>query len=284
MEILDHPGWLWGLSLIVLTMAIHATAVVMLAFVGMRMRVRLETRGLKVWNLIAILICVVGVIGLLLAVLHGIECGIWAAAYLWLGALDSPMDALFYSLELDEHARRIRADASTALALDGRAGGSRRDATVRCEHGVPFLGDAGVLVNAHRARDPQPRLSATAAKQGVNLPCPPAIDARRAVTPDRKGNARYGANATFLPRSLGCPWERHSGRIGISKGAKQATTHVRIALKGYIATTSQVAGSPPYRAIRVRGPPCPTCRARPGPSQAWITSGSVSCIRRLPRS
>jgi hypothetical protein len=34
MEILDQPGWLWGLSLIVVTMAIHATAVVMLAFVG----------------------------------------------------------------------------------------------------------------------------------------------------------------------------------------------------------------------------------------------------------
>ncbi len=34
MEILDQTGWLWGLSLIVLTMAIHATAVVMLAFAG----------------------------------------------------------------------------------------------------------------------------------------------------------------------------------------------------------------------------------------------------------
>jgi hypothetical protein len=99
MEIVDHPGWLWGLSLIVLTMAIHATAVVMLAFVGLRIRVRLETRVLKVWNLIAIVICVVGVTGLLLAVLHGIECGIWAAAYLRLGALDSPMDALFFSLD-----------------------------------------------------------------------------------------------------------------------------------------------------------------------------------------
>lgn len=99
MEISDHPGWLWGLSLIVLTMAIHATAIVMLAFAGVRIRVWLETRGLEVWNLIASLICVVGVIGLLLAVLHGIECGIWAAAYLWLGALGSPMDALFYSLD-----------------------------------------------------------------------------------------------------------------------------------------------------------------------------------------
>ena len=99
MEILDHPGWIWGLSLIVLTMAIHATAIVMLAFVGVRIRVRLETRGLKVWNLIPIVICVVGVTGLLLAVLHGMECVIWAAVYLWLGALDSFTNALFFSLD-----------------------------------------------------------------------------------------------------------------------------------------------------------------------------------------
>ena len=159
MEISDHPDWSWGLSLIALTMAIHATAVVVLTFVVLRIRVRLETRRLKAWNLIAILICVIGVTGLLLAVLHGIECGIWAAAYLWLGALDSPRDALLYSIELDEHARRIRADAATTLADDGRARGSRRYATVRCEHGVPFLGDADVLVNAHCARARQRRLT-----------------------------------------------------------------------------------------------------------------------------
>jgi hypothetical protein len=99
METLDHAGWLWGLSLIVLTMVIHATGVVMLAFVGVGIRVRLETRDLKVWNLIAILICIIGVVGLLLAVLHGIECGVWAAAYLWLGALDSPVDALLLSVD-----------------------------------------------------------------------------------------------------------------------------------------------------------------------------------------
>ena len=52
MEILDHTGWLWGLSLIVLTMAIHMTAMVMLAFVVVRIRVRLETRVLKMWSLI----------------------------------------------------------------------------------------------------------------------------------------------------------------------------------------------------------------------------------------
>ena len=99
MDMLDHPSWLWGLSLIVLTMAIHAAAVVVLAFAAVGMRVRLESRGLKLWNLIAILICIIGVIGLLLAVLHGIECGIWAGMYLWLGALDSPADALLFSLD-----------------------------------------------------------------------------------------------------------------------------------------------------------------------------------------
>ena len=92
-------NWIWGLSLIALTMAIHAAAVVIMAFVGVRIRVRLEARDVKVWNLIAILICLTAVIGLLLAALHGIESGIWAAAYLWLGALDSPIDALLFSLD-----------------------------------------------------------------------------------------------------------------------------------------------------------------------------------------
>ena len=99
MALFAHTSWIWGLSLIALTMAIHAAAVVIMAFVGVRIRVRLEARDVKVWNLIAILICLTAVIGLLLAALHGIESGIWAAAYLWLGALDSPIDALLFSLD-----------------------------------------------------------------------------------------------------------------------------------------------------------------------------------------
>jgi len=34
-----------------------------------------------------------------LAALHGIEAAIWAAAYVWLGALDSPQDAILYSVD-----------------------------------------------------------------------------------------------------------------------------------------------------------------------------------------
>ena len=99
MEILGQPSWGWGLSLIALTIAIHATVVVMLAFLGVRIRARLETRGHDLWKLIAILICIIVVIGLLLVVLHAIECGIWAAAYWWLGAFDSFKDALLYSVD-----------------------------------------------------------------------------------------------------------------------------------------------------------------------------------------
>jgi hypothetical protein len=99
METLDYSSWRWKLSLIALTIAIHAAAVVMMAFMGVRIRGRLEALGLDTWRLIAAMIGRVVVIGLLLAVLHGIECGIWAAAYLWLGALDSPLDALLFSID-----------------------------------------------------------------------------------------------------------------------------------------------------------------------------------------
>src|SRR5262245_3730193 len=78
---LMQASWRWGVLLIVLTMAIHAAAVVTMAFAG---------SSLNLWNLIAIQICVIGVIGLLLAVLHGIECGIWAAAYLGLALSTHP--------------------------------------------------------------------------------------------------------------------------------------------------------------------------------------------------
>jgi hypothetical protein len=89
-----RESWIWSLSLIVVTIAIHATGVVMMALVGLRIKVRVETRR----RVIPIVIGVIAGAGLLLAVLHGIEAAIWAAAYL-VGALDSPIDAIFYSLD-----------------------------------------------------------------------------------------------------------------------------------------------------------------------------------------
>ena len=47
----------------------------------------------------AIVIGAITTMGLLLAALHMIEAAIWAAAYLWLGALGSPEAAILYSVD-----------------------------------------------------------------------------------------------------------------------------------------------------------------------------------------
>lgn len=109
---MENPSWGWGLSLVAVTMAIHATGVVMMAFAALRIRARLETSRYDLWKLIAVLICMIVVIGLLLAVLHAIECAIWAAAYWWLGALDSFPDALLYSVD------SMSTRGATRLALE----------------------------------------------------------------------------------------------------------------------------------------------------------------------
>ena len=96
---MEDVNWAWGLSLIALTVAIHTIGIVMLALVGFKIRSRLETRKLPLRHVIPTVVGIVGALGLLLAVLHGIEAAIWAAAYIWLGALDSPRDAILYSLD-----------------------------------------------------------------------------------------------------------------------------------------------------------------------------------------
>ena len=71
----------------------------MMGIAAVKTRLRLEARVFVLWHLILIMIFIVAVIGLLLALTLVIECGIWAAAYLWLGALDSPLDALLFSID-----------------------------------------------------------------------------------------------------------------------------------------------------------------------------------------
>ena len=96
---MQSVNWVWGLSLIALTIAIHVMGVVMMAIAGLAIRVRLETRNLGFWHVILIATSGIGVAGLLLAMLHGIEAAVWVAAHVWLGALDSLKDAVLYSLD-----------------------------------------------------------------------------------------------------------------------------------------------------------------------------------------
>ena len=93
-------NWTWGLSLIVLTIAIHTTGVIFMAFATVRIRVQLESRNrLELRQVLAINIGLIAMVGLLLAALHGIEAALWAAAYWWLGALSSLAEALLYSVD-----------------------------------------------------------------------------------------------------------------------------------------------------------------------------------------
>ena len=91
-------NWSWGLSLIALTIIIHATGIALLAFVVRRIRNRMQSEGTR-RRALAILIAVIGAVGLLLAVLHGIEAGIWATAHWWLGAFHLPEEAILYSVD-----------------------------------------------------------------------------------------------------------------------------------------------------------------------------------------
>ena len=70
-----------------------------MSFVIARIRARIANRLLGLRYVLPIVIGLVAAAGLLLAVLHGIESAIWAAAYLWLGALESPLDAILYSVD-----------------------------------------------------------------------------------------------------------------------------------------------------------------------------------------
>ncbi len=96
---MNLPSWVLGLSLIVLTIAIHTTAVVWMAF-GMktRIRIRVEKRTLAPQRAIPIVIGSIGLVAVALAVLHGLEAVLWALAYRWLGAFESFTDASVYSL------------------------------------------------------------------------------------------------------------------------------------------------------------------------------------------
>jgi hypothetical protein len=95
-----ESNWAWGLSLIALTIALHATGVAFMALALLSIRFRMDTQSRqKLRHQLMILIVLITAVGLLLAVLHGIEAGLWAAAYWWLGALGSPLEAILYSVD-----------------------------------------------------------------------------------------------------------------------------------------------------------------------------------------
>jgi hypothetical protein len=95
----EHAVWAWGLSLIGFTLIIHALGIVLLALPGLKLRLWLGGRNLRLRSALPIVVGFIAVIGIMLAVLHGIEAAIWAAAYWRLDALSSFDDALYWSVD-----------------------------------------------------------------------------------------------------------------------------------------------------------------------------------------
>jgi hypothetical protein len=87
-------NWAWGLPLIVLTVLLHA-----LALVEIRDRIVLPLplmlRARRSSMVLAVLMVVTV---LLLTILHAVEAGAWAGAYVGLGARPDVASAMLYSL------------------------------------------------------------------------------------------------------------------------------------------------------------------------------------------
>src|SRR5262249_39105817 len=83
-------NWIWGVSLIVLTIVIHMVGVTLLATTLHGFRVRLERWKFGLAPIVAILIAAFTGIAIMLALMHGLESVFWAAAYLAVGAIDTP--------------------------------------------------------------------------------------------------------------------------------------------------------------------------------------------------
>jgi hypothetical protein len=92
-------SWVWGLCLIALTLAMHAFGIAVLVRAVERITFNPGTPGRLDRHPMTLTACALGLVGWVLAVLHGIEAGIWAAAYLWLGAIGSARDAMLYSVD-----------------------------------------------------------------------------------------------------------------------------------------------------------------------------------------
>ena len=86
--------WVWSLPLIVLTVVIHVCG---LALIGGRF-VAVLGESLDHRSFMPKFAMVIGGTALLATLLHGIEGGIWAAAYRFLGALPDNRTAMLYSL------------------------------------------------------------------------------------------------------------------------------------------------------------------------------------------
>jgi len=86
--------WIWGCPLIVVTMIFH---VLCIGYINQK-AISISAGMIKHRYATISFAMVVGTTALLLTFLHGIETAIWAAAYLFVGAMPDVRSAMLYSL------------------------------------------------------------------------------------------------------------------------------------------------------------------------------------------
>ena len=91
-------SWIWVLALIAVTIGFHACGVVLLAR-GLQRAGNRGFQGRAFRHPIVLPVALVSIVGVLLAMLHGLESAMWAGAYLWLGALSTEGHAMLYSVD-----------------------------------------------------------------------------------------------------------------------------------------------------------------------------------------
>jgi hypothetical protein len=93
--------WIWGLVLITASLVLHATGLGLIAVTLMKIfgRVVVDRREHSVAFVFGFA-TVIGLAALLLAIMHGIEAMLWAAAYLALGAMPNFPEAVYFSLAM----------------------------------------------------------------------------------------------------------------------------------------------------------------------------------------
>lgn len=97
--------WAWGVPLTALTLAIHGAVITGIAALVTRAGTAVESRRPGRTSMALIMAAAVGVLGGALAILHGLEATVWAAAYLLVGAVGKLGDGVFGRLH--HRARRI---------------------------------------------------------------------------------------------------------------------------------------------------------------------------------
>ncbi len=91
--------WVGGLSLIALTIAMHAIGLTHIALLLRRFRQRVDIAHMRPLALVWMARLTLAATGAALAFLHATEAAVWAIAYYWIGALPTLPDATLYSID-----------------------------------------------------------------------------------------------------------------------------------------------------------------------------------------